>query len=149
MGQPSPKQGDNDIIPNESGTPTPPSQQQPPPSLQWVSVGIGGRVSSVRTVRSHVSKSYHQRKKESRKADLQKLSQQRRVRLRPADLPPSQFSSKGQDSESGIGGEEASPDSANASTNQELVRRVTASISPITSVAYQTNCEILLFPALE
>lgn len=55
----------------------------PAPSLQWVSVGKGGKVSNVRTVRSHVSRDQHQKQRQSKRADLDKLLKQRVTRLRP------------------------------------------------------------------
>jgi hypothetical protein len=54
-----------------------------PPSLQFISVGLGGKVSNLRSVRAHVSKEYHQRKKEKKGAHLSKLEQQKKSHLRP------------------------------------------------------------------
>src|ERR1700710_638425 len=75
-----------------------------PPSLQWVSVGKGGRVSSVRTVRSHVSKEYQQRQRERKNASLGRLIKQQHAPLRPSrDRDVIAGSSQGQDTDPGIG----------------------------------------------
>jgi len=76
-------QEENNSVKGSTFTTTSPTAPPETSLLQWVAVGKGGKVSSVRTVRSHVSKGYHQRKRDSQKADLEKLTWQRRVALRP------------------------------------------------------------------
>jgi len=118
------------------------SPSKKPSPLQWVAVGKGGKVSSVKTVRSHVSKGYHQRKRDSQKADLEKLTWQRRVELRPNTTPLDDSPEPNTNIEFG-GSEEASrTDSASPTISIEKSRG-SLSLSPTSIVQYQGNCKAI------
>ncbi|CAG8954275.1 hypothetical protein HYFRA_00005895 [Hymenoscyphus fraxineus] len=53
--------------------------------LQFVLVGAGGAVESLRAVRSHVMKGHHQKSREIKKAYLRRVKKPRRLQVRPSD----------------------------------------------------------------
>lgn len=92
------------------------SQDDPsPPAFQFVSVGSGGTVSSISTVRSHVMKGQHQKRRENKKA-LLKRGQQKLLQLRPS---------------------QATTNSISAESS-----RAASPISPLATVQYNADCEI-------
>lgn len=115
-----------------------------PPSLQWVAVGKGGKVSSVRTVRSHVSKEHHQRQRESRNATQQRLKQQRRRLLRPTHIAPDEAdgSSQEQETDAGTDIEHTLPETGRTTGGTVAVRRYSASLPPSATLHNQeANCK--------
>jgi hypothetical protein len=110
-----------------------------PSSLQWVSVGKGGRVSSAITVRSHVSKEYHQKRRDVKKAIDQRLSLQKHAQLRAGWVSPDDIRGS---PESGSG------NVAGAVTGNAVVKLLSRSFhSPRTSIDYQANSKALLSAA--
>lgn len=74
---------------DQDGTPTSKSNvsnsvRPYPQMLQFIEVGVGGAVSSPRTVRSHAIKGYHLKRKEAKKAYLKSKT----VQLRPIEIAP-------------------------------------------------------------
>jgi len=74
-------------LPVEEAT-APASTPPTPPSLQFIAVGQGGRVSNLSKVRSHVSKEYHSKKRAKKKLHREQLEVQRKSQLRPSPDDP-------------------------------------------------------------
>jgi len=110
------------------------------PSLQFISVGHGGKVSNLRTVRAHVSKEYHQKKKETKKAHQSKLVQQRKATLQ----------SRGDSNSGKENSKETRIDSDEEVINKGQLEEVkTGGLELIpqdaslpSSISYQGNCKI-------
>jgi len=136
-------QEENTIVKAGSYTASPPtiSPSKNPSPLQWVAVGKGGKVASVKTVRSHVSKGYHQRKRDLQKADLEKLTWQRRVELRPNTTPDD--SPEPNTNIKSSGSNEASEDEWVLSTPIEK-SQPSPSLSPTSIIQYQENRKLSL-----
>lgn len=112
------------------------------PSLQFVTVGHGGRVSNLRTVRSHVSREYHQKKKETKQANIEKLEHQRKASLHPSKAIKSDGNSCGRRLAPVEG--EAKDGRKRKGEALALTSLSTAS-PPTTSMAlqYRANCKII------
>lgn len=110
-----------------------------PPILQWVSVGEGGKVSSVSKVRSHVSREYHQRRRDGKRANQERLSHQQNMQLLPgALLDRSTRSTFSNSPTSEKGGSTATE---NALEGPLARQKSNPSQSPSTAVKYQANCK--------
>jgi hypothetical protein len=98
------------------------SEEEPsPPPLQFVPVGPGGTVSSLSAVRSHVMKGQHLKRRETKKAALKKGTQQKLMQLLPSQAVQNE--------------------SIAATAPGESSR----SVSPLTGVRYEANCEVFRF----
>ena len=122
-------------------TPTVSPSKNPSP-LQWVAVGKGGKVSSVKTVRSHVSKGYHQRKRDLQKADLEKLNWQRGLELRPNETPSKSPEPK-TDIKSTKRGDSYELEPKSPQSISILYHSPSPSLSPTSIIQYQGNCRLV------
>ncbi|KAL3421835.1 hypothetical protein PVAG01_05991 [Phlyctema vagabunda] len=119
-----------------------------PPSLQFISVGPGGTISSAKTVRSHAIKAHHQNKRDLQKAHWERLSQQRHRRLRPTRaiviedaIDPSK------DADEGLGTEDHG--TASGGANEGRVTKLQSTLSLTTLSARPHRRELIPYAWFE